>query len=551
MTVAARTRAHRSGRVGASVLVALLGLLTGPAPLAPDSARAATTEPEQSEEPEPVEPEDVLRIELTSITPRIGAPGRVLEVTGRLTNEGDVALTDPTVRLRLSRDPLATRGHVERISQGEDGPTGDVVATTTVRPEPTIPAGTTRRFTLRYSLDEAALPTFGVYPLTIEAGPAAATAQQTTEVATFLPWVPRERGFAAMPMVWLWPASEVPRRDASEVFSDRGMHAALSRQGRLARLAQVAAGHAVTWVVDPMVLEDADELTRPHRVLRDGEPTASPPVPGARRWLERLRRAAGGGRAEVLAMPYAVVDAASLRGAALAGDVERSVRTGLSVSSKLLAAPRTERLLVRPPGGVEASAGSLRDGLLLLLSEGAVPPTEILPFTPDARVVAVARGDSSTPVLVHDERLSRLADAPTHSPGARTLAEQRFLAETAMIVAERPSDARAVVVAPPAQWDPQRAYAAALLRMTARAPWMRQATVSDLGPPGGREWTEAAEAVDRKPLPVRSPTGVPHLPPNHLAGVRRLRSDLQALRGVLAEPATLVQRHTRARLRLE
>ena len=57
------------------------------------------------------------------------------------------------------------------------------------------------------------------------------------------------------------------------------------------------------------------------------------------------------------------------------------------------------------------------------------------------------------------------------SAGAQFAAEQDFLAQTAMIVAEGPNTPpRSLVVAPPAGWDPSPAEAADLLALTTRRP---------------------------------------------------------------------------------
>jgi hypothetical protein len=58
--------------------------------------------------------------------------------------------------------------------------------------------------------------------------------------------------------------------------------------------------------------------------------------------------------------------------------------------------------------------------------------------------------------------------------------EQRFLAETAMIVAEAPATPRSVVIAPPRQWNPAGSLATALLTESDNAPWLRPASVSSL-----------------------------------------------------------------------
>ncbi len=106
-------------------------------------------------------------------------------------------------------------------------------------------------------------------------------------------------------------------------------------------------------------------------------------------------------------------------------------------------------------------------------------------------------------VALADSTLSQLlADAPTAAasrPAAGSFAaEQRFLAETAMIAAEQPRLPRTVVVTPPRQWNPAPGLASQLLTETVQAPWLRPASLASLvtaGPGAGQ--------VTRTPPPRR------------------------------------------------
>ena len=72
------------------------------------------------------------------------------------------------------------------------------------------------------------------------------------------------------------------------------------------------------------------------------------------------------------------------------------------------------------------------------------------------------------------------ADHGTAAPGAPFAVAQRFLAETAMIAAERPSLLRSIVVAPPRQWNPPPGLAGQLLADTVAAPWLRPVSLPRL-----------------------------------------------------------------------
>src|SRR5690606_21184201 len=97
-----------------------------------------------------------------------------------------------------------------------------------------------------------------------------------------------------------------------------------------------------------------------------------------------------------------------------------------------------------------------------VLQASALPLSETLDYTPDA--VAVTRSSSgSVRVLLSDTRLTETVGGAGAAPGGAALAEHRLLAEPALITAERPRQARGLVVAPPRGWDPPGELASNLL----------------------------------------------------------------------------------------
>ncbi len=88
------------------------------------------------------------------------------------------------------------------------------------------------------------------------------------------------------------------------------------------------------------------------------------------------------------------------------------------------------------------------------------------------------------------ERL--LARGAVATAGGPRLAEQRLLAELAMITAEAPNDSRTILLAPPRRWNPAAGYADALAADVSRIPWLTE--VDALQAAG------STEPVDRGPL---------------------------------------------------
>jgi hypothetical protein len=108
------------------------------------------------------------------------------------------------------------------------------------------------------------------------------------------------------------------------------------------------------------------------------------------------------------------------------------------------------------------------------------------------------------------------------SAGARFAAEQDFLAQTAMIVAEGPNTRqRSLVVAPPSDWDPSPAEAADLLTLT-RAPWLRP---TDLG-----SLAAATAKLTAERLPARHVSGG-ELPAEYIDQLQSLDTSLALFDG--------------------
>jgi hypothetical protein len=89
-------------------------------------------------------------------------------------------------------------------------------------------------------------------------------------------------------------------------------------------------------------------------------------------------------------------------------------------------------------------------------------------------------------VLLADSGITKvLGSASASSPAAAQFAaEQEFLAQTAMILAEVPNLQRSLVVAPPRRWNPSAAEASKLLMMTT-APWLRATDLATLATAAG------------------------------------------------------------------
>ena len=327
-----------------------------------------------------------------------------------------------------------------------------------------------------------------------------------------------------MKIAWIWPIFSAPEKAACPALLNNALASSLTAGGRLGRL--LAAGSTpeavradLTWAIDPSVLSSAAVMRQAYQV--GGTATCSGAVtkrgsPAARDWLARLRSVTA--QQDYFVTPYADVDVSALTHAGLDTDLQRAQNEGDTVARKFLGG--TQRPAVG--GGTIAwpAAGIADFGVLgslaangvssVILNSSLMPPRRRRRSTPSAITSALDGVNAGVHVALTDNILSQvLADGPTAAQARRAQArthvasgrpasgqsagtvqaaaaassfatEQRFLAETAMIVAEAPATPRSVVIAPPRQWNPTDSLATALLTESDDAPWLRPASVSSL-----------------------------------------------------------------------
>jgi hypothetical protein len=293
-------------------------------------------------------------------------------------------------------------------------------------------------------------------------------------------------------------------------------------------------GEAVplTWAVDPDLVHSVEAMTRPYAALVDGRRTDQPASDAAGAWLSSLRAAAAD--ADVLALPYADPDVVALSrtGSPLADDVALLQQLGQSETRRLLDVEPLQTVAWPPPGPVTGVVDTLSgsEGRALVVASSSLRGRDdAVDRTPGARTTLPSTVEP-VPALVPDDGLSELV-APDPADdgwqGAR-LAEQRWVAETAMIAAERPGESRTLVVAPDRRADLQPAVLAAAVADTGRLPWLCGVPLEDAAA-GTERCARLRDAREEAPAapPAVPDTSVPEaeaLPAAFLravAGVRR------------------------------
>ncbi len=540
-----RSAARGPGRT-ATVGGALAGLLAAPLVTLTPAAAAAPEDPAPAADATPVS------VQLTRLDPRTLVPGAPVTVAGELTNTGTETLTDLDVRLQRG-EPLATRAALQDVDDDPDP--GAVVATPFQGVADELGPRDSVSFTLTTTTDALAIGQDGVYPVLLNLNGVGSDGERRRvgELTTYLvqpPVLPT----APTGVAWLWPLVERTHRDASGTFVDDELAREVATGGRLDRAlttlerlpetvpadgGRPAPVVPVTLAVDPALVEELRVMAGgPYAVAGDADGGSG--TDEAVAFLGRLRALAADH--PVVALPYGDVDADALTATGLSQVVTRSLPgspegTAQDDPDAAPAPPTgapagtggaTGAAVLREVLGVQARTdlawavgGSLRPETLDVLTDGGVEEVVLAPsgLTDGAAALGLAgpaaarttlpTDTGAVDALVADSALSDLAGAAAQAPGGPRAAEQRHLAELALLTlqAGRAPAGQSVLVAPPREVDADPAAVSAMMAATAQLPWLRPATVAQLGdgpvtdtgelvPPSGPGGLEPAGLVD-------------------------------------------------------
>ena len=474
---------------------------------------------------------------ITSVSPDIASPGKPVTVSGTLTNISGNRLTGLSISLHTSRFWFTSRAALLEYA----GVTTQYDTGLGVSKDLTKPLAPRATVTWSVTLPASRLPmsVFGVYPLAAEVD--SAVLGPLAVDRTFLPFWPGTKTGDPQPqdVAWIWPLIDQPRQGRCAGLLNNGLAASFASGGRLAGL--LAAGRLysssaqLTWAIDPALLANASTMSGPYRVGGPGGCGGSPQPPSeaARAWLAGLKSATAG--QQVFVTPYGDVDIAALTRYNLGADLDKAYREGRELAGQI-PLDLSANGMAWPAGGaanradLTRLAASDQIGTVVLSSLTMPPSQQVLPvnYTPSAQTSAPDGTRSGMRVLLSDDTITSLIGSVTAA--TRFSVEQRFLAETAMIAAERPGWARSIVVAPPRQWNPPAGLASDLLSETVHAPWLRPVSLASLA-----AVKHTAGQVTRQDPPM-TVSGA-HLGQSLVTQVRQLDQQAEVLGSIQATPS--------------
>ncbi|HEY9472374.1 MAG TPA: DUF6049 family protein, partial [Mycobacteriales bacterium] len=519
------SRKHTPSVLRPFVAVVGIGVLTG---LVTPFMPAASASP-GSAAAQPVTAEPGVRVSVEAMSPRDLTSQHqptVLSMSGHLTNTSSVRLE--SMRVRVQRGPVI--GTRSELRQTDDATaTFPVVRScqwqTTDLPHGLAPGASTP-FSYHCDIGTLGMTLIGIYPLTLRVQANLADDpgfQPVGEVRSYLPSFPD--GVTARTRVnWLWPLVDRPHRlTRSDRFLDDSLATSVSPGGRLDRMLSLAEhapkGVQLTLVVDPALIDALDQMAHGYQVRAGSHWVPGRHGPAATGWLDRLRTAVT--RYQVVALPYGDPDVVALTRVGLADMAQVTRDDQKLISDRLGVDPITT--LAWPPDGAltpEALTALTRQGSqAVVLDSSALPGEPLTGPTPGAVTRLHSPGGTQAVALVPDHDVSAIVRGSRNYPAGPRLAEQRYLAELAMITAEAPSRGRELLVLPPRRWDPDPVSAAAMLSDTTTVSWLAAGSAAELA--------HHLPDVDRGPLVYPATARQAELPRSLVTDLATARTQIE------------------------
>jgi hypothetical protein len=539
MIAMARSHAARAWIVTGIVgFCAALPLLSSPA-----EARPAAQPPRQP-----------LAVTVTSMSPSYAQKGQTITITGQIRNLAATAATGLSVQLMWSQIALGTRLGLKEFADGNSLPVQVQVPVAPVNLT-RLGAGRAWSFTVHLPVSKLGLSCFGVYPLTVQVSDAALDIARDPVPLPY--WPPKatsctgQRRPQPFPISWVWPLIDKPHQNACSGLTDNELAKRIAPRGRLSYLLSVGARYSaqagLTWAIDPSLLEGVRAMSQPYQVgasARCRAGASKPADPDASRWLASLRMATTG--QPVFLTPYADVDLAALNRQGDISDLHSAFVAAEQAGHQILrrspvpapvpADPRQLSAIAWPAAGIASQP--LLDTLAtqgvstVILAAPAISPVSYTPGAVSRKQTGIGR---PLQVLLADHAITNLLGskaAASARPGDIFQTSQLYLAQTAMIVSEAPSNTRPIMITPPRRWDPPMKLASGLLSDTVSAPWLKPSTAGQM----------ISQPVRRVYPQVTQGPSAAELPATLLHDVSKLDHRIQLLQSIRVKPDPALNR---------
>lgn len=522
------TSPSSSSQAAVSAVAGGFGGSTSPTPPAVGHTRLAGPADRQPADPT----SDPLSLRIVDVTPAVAVRGEPVSLTVELTNRGTAALKDVQVNALLGRS-LPSREALRRWIR--DGKGSGLAAVATGRSTADIGANATS--TIKLTIPANRVPRerpFGVAPLAIDSAVGARSVQRRSALPYF-----RIKEFEPLQLALALPITADP--DPALLAGpgsdrERAWARLTEPDSRIMRILDGSADHPVTWVVDPALVSrkagpGLAGLGSPSQTSGDTAEPAPGPAENQSYTLLRSRLTAAGTVHPLWQLPGHDPDIASLVHSGTDPDTLARLLQARAPLSEALGAPADP--VIWPV------ADPLTEGERVRVAQAARPQTPVTFLVPASSVDpdpdnssgATRQSVTGQRLLAYDDQLSNQLTGMTQG-SSQAEAASRFVAETALLLAQAPGRQRGVFVTTGRNFDPDPNALDSLLSALAEVPWLRLTPTNALTQP-----TTAGLVAEPRTPDSQDPISVPPVTSGTIAALAATRPALQAFSAVLRQPS--------------
>ncbi|MFF1818860.1 hypothetical protein ACFVWG_16275 [Kribbella sp. NPDC058245] len=495
-----------------------------------------------------VDDDPTVEVTIDSFGPVAPKPGDTVTIKGTVTNTSTTTFGNPQAITCIDRHRLTTAAQIAAVPNEQnipmkdrnscsgidtpDTPTFQVLGEK-LAPNAKVP------FTLTVPWKEWRISSqTGVYTVgvTFRGDPQEHARTTAGRARTLMPVTGTQPPTHKVSTALVIPLQYRPTFFGGTLFADDSLAQAMGPGGSLRRLLDLGKQRRVTWLVDPALVDAANQMVARYRIGA-GSNQAVTGTNGkvAQAWLADLTKSQQDG-SQVVALPYGDVDVAGLyeAGGALK-DLVRQAR--MEAEQAALGVPqRTNGLWLENGAAASRYLAFAASGFrganeaqdLNLVNSAAWSADAAKVLTPGTSVYQVLTPEGPAKqarTVVANSALT--AGGPDAGSDQNPLqVRQRFLAETALLAANSTGPATAVVV-PPRGWDADGLATAALAGAVSQ-PWLNSVTVDQI------------VKATPNPRPIAAPAAPKTngtLSDTQLDAVERVDKSITTYESLLSEPA--------------
>ncbi|GAA0575186.1 hypothetical protein GCM10009534_06400 [Kribbella sandramycini] len=496
-------------------------------------------------------------VAIDSFLPAVPKPGDAVTIKGTVTNTSTATFENPQAITCIDRDRLATAADLAAVPDEQNVPMRERSTCTRITAEQAFQefdgklapkAKVPFTLTIPWSEWEISNKT-GAYTVgvTFRGDPDGQARRTAGRARTFLPVIGTEPPARQVNTALVIPLRHRPTQLGGQRFANESLAQAMGPGGELRRLLDLGKNRRVTWLLDPSLVDEAEQMAKGYVV---GENKSAPAGTGgkiAQAWLNALNDSQAKGN-QIVLLPYGDPDVAGLvdSGAPLR-EILREARTiseqaniarGATNGLWLEGGAAASRYLAFATSGFRGSRPNEELNLINSAAWATEARTALVPGTSVYQVLTPEGPARQSRAVVADSALTAAGPdvGTTNNP---VQVRQRLIAETALLAASGSGPASTVLL-PARAWDATPQAIGALIAGLTQ-PWINPVTVD-----------QVVKATAKTPV-IKAPTAPRRnalLPEAQLDAAAAVDKTLTTFEGLLDEPEAVQEPLQKSLLRV-